>query len=766
MYADNPLTVDVLRKQDLEDTLDLFCTCFYQDSYYEKMFLNGDTRTENMRESFSESIDYCIECGSSLGVRRDGKLIAFLLSFEYGSTRAEHPLVFRKIFMGARANEDGELPYEDSLHRQIENSTSDSMYCLSVAVHPDFRRFGIASGLIDRLMQMHPDHNIIGDVSNPGSLAIYKKRSFEITELDEEYYMVFWKANRPLEPPPMLDTVEVVLPDTDVLIRNDIAFDIIKEQTAIFGFDVVESCGIRCFCENRETVRVGVLVELAYEELLKYQRAINVTQCREHTVGQAFLYSLDTPYHCPPLMNETLEALLVNRQSEWSLVTDVYVSIPMQYQDSEWIRQNSVVGGGNVEMLLKDLDFRTHYEAGIPSSAENVDDLADFKRRIKRFYLGKVLVGISSEITVDNYAEAGEPIGVDAYVDLYVSVDIKSNCAVLSWFSLSCPFLLSHLMDNVIQNQLMVSDGGKRVNFFNYLSDKFKVKKSGTPKIFVVIPKDKGVLKPSQIASLLASETIYPDGEEYGVIVDSEIMSPVTSEQGMGQYDRAFVCAYSNVLLQFNAAFKGTLSERMQEESIPLFYIELILFEEAAIHIADRSIKMMLSYDDMTDPIEFLERVDKIHDEYARSIEFWDLQMNYPTSQRSVNMLRTAFKVKDQLDFMKRNQEQLQVSFDTKCDLADRRESKRMNTSLTIISILAVFSAWMDGHQYVAAWNDVFSEDVIRILQKVIFAAIAIVAGYAVVHLFFKKTPKRRRPSKGSRDGGPKQKSKNEEQRL
>lgn len=51
---------------------------------------------------------------------------------------------------------------------------------------------------------------------------------------------------------------------------------------------------------------------------------------------------------------------------------------------------------------------------------------------------------------------------------------------------------------------------------------------------------------------------------------------------------------------------------------------------------------------------------------------------------KSITMLRESFRIKDQLDEMKRNQEQLQTVFDTKCDIIDRKDAKRMDTSLAI----------------------------------------------------------------------------------
>ena len=365
-----------------------------------------------------------------------------------------------------------------------------------------------------------------------------------------------------------------------------------------------------------------------------------------------------------------------------------------------------------------------------------MDDLAGFKHRIKRRYLGKLPIQITCENTVNQYDVAGNPIGEPVAVDMFLSVDEMSSCGVLTWYSLSAPFLISQLLDNVIRNQVLVVLGDQRVNLFDHLDSAYGLIRRGTPKSFVVIPKSKSCLSNSQIASLLASETIYPDGETYGEVIDPEITAIAQSEHGMGQYSRAYVAAYTNVVLQFNDELHQTLRERLYEESITLFYIELILFEEASINIADREIMRLLTAANIDDPIDFLQQVDRISGDYAKTIDFWDVQVNYPTSQKSINMLRDAFEIKEKLENMKRDQEQLQVVFGTKCDIIDRKDAKRMDKSLAILSILAVFSAWIDGYDYVSTWEDLLSGNIIYIIQKVLFVAVLITAIYAVTHLF------------------------------
>lgn len=727
-----------LQKNNIEAVLDLFCESFEEDSYYRHLFQDKKTRKIEMRNAFRNSISFCVEQGTSLGIFDQKQLIAFILCFDYKKTLNDNPIIFKEIFAGI--NYVGEkLPYADSIHATCSNISGDVMFLLSVSVNREYQKMGIASSLLDAMLHKYPGFSFVSDVSNSNSLSMYSKRNFQVTKIEENYYLVVHFHNAPNSTLDFSGCISLLVPNTKILEENCLAYSIKKEQHILSNHAVESSCGLDYFVSREGAVSKGCMVELSYDNLLAYQRVINLAQNDEITVGDFVFYRCNKPYVCVPLYNPCLSDMIKNRRSEWSIVPDIFVSIPMQYKDLNIIKNRVEDCDEESTTLLRDMEFRTQYEAGIPTQLAEVDDLAGFKGRIQRYYLGKLRIQIVSETTVDQLMQESEPIGAAAYVDIFVSVDKDSECAVLTWYSLSAPFLCSQLLDNIIRNQLLVVTDKQKENFFDYVAARFGLIKRGTPKIYAVIPKEKSILKANQIASLLAAETIYPDGENFGEIIDSEIIEAVTSEKGMGQYDRAFVCAYTNVVLQFSPEYKLSTKDRLSEGSITLFYIELIMLEEAAIHIADREIVKLFSSSTITSPVKFLKKVDKIYDDYCKTTEFWDIQVNYPTSQKSIDMLRSAFKIKDQLEFMQRNQAQLQMVFDTKCDIIDRNDSKRMDVSLALISFLAIFSAWIDGHDYIATWGDVFSESTIYIMQKILFILVLAMGIYAVTHLFGNK---------------------------
>ncbi len=727
------MEIQKIKADETNKVADLFCECFFDDGYYKKIFPDPVTRKKEMRDNFYGSISYCINLDGCFGIYDGDVMIAFVLTFDYDWVKQNNKAEFEKIF--GCENSKTNLLSDSFFQEQIKTLNGKKIFCLSVAVAAEYRNMGLGACMIDCIMQEFSGCHIIGDVSNGESLSIYKKRNFSVREISADYYLVAHDAKDCSHTFECTENVRAAVPCDFDFGQYDIDYKLLKPKFAICGYETVNSNGICCFKAKKGGIALSRLVEFKYHDFLKFQRAVNISACSEILRGDFVFFALDGDNEALPLFNDNLKEMIQCRKAEWSIVPDVFVSIPVRYESIEKITSGNAGQDDKTEALLKMLDFRTNYELGIFSKNDSVDELSNCKKRIKRYYLGKIKVQISSEITLEQYDSIGTPIGNCGYVDLYISIDQESDCGVLSWYSLSTPFLISHYLDNIIRNQLMVADDEGFVNIFDYVNSKYGIVKRGTPKNFVIIPYEKDVLSASQTASLISAETIYPDGENFGGIIDSEILNIVNSKQGMGQYDRAYVYAYSNVVLQFSPELRGTLSERLNEESITLFYIELILYQEAAIHIADRAIASLFTTTQIAKPIDFLMQVDLIHDNYSKTIDFWDINVNYPTSQKSINMLRKAFKIQEQREYMLRNQEHLNLVFETKCDISDRNDTKRMDKSLAIISVLAIFSAWVDSHAFIQIWGGSLENSTVELLQRIVFFIILIIAGYAIILL-------------------------------
>jgi GNAT superfamily N-acetyltransferase len=673
--------------------MDLFIECFIEDPYYREMFPPQKNRAAKIKKEFEKNLVFCVNQGGAYGIYDGNELIAFILYFNYQASRNNYPEEFNEIF---GVGPDGNLPYYDYIHKPIEDSDDETIYLLSMGVRQSHRRKGLGSRLVDLILDHFKFCNIAGDVSSEGSLEIYRRRGFRINPIKDGYFFIHREKQIPAECS-LEGEIKLLFPDTDI-IKRALADGLAvpqnpPEEIFIHGFEVFTDCAVCSFRENLAAKETRAYVYgLTWDELLTVQRYINLTHYKETVYDvrngtPLLLYNLILPHDNGLLINRELEEMIRTREKEWSLISDVLVFVPLEYKNAELLIHQELKGemGG----FFSCLDFRTQFESGTPKNSKEKNPSVDFKSRIKRYYLGKIKIKITRELSSHSYQRIGEPVGEAAYVDLILSIDQGSTSAVLSLVSLSTPFLISHLLDNIIRNQIFVLDQKNQwVNLYTYLSARYEIYKRGSPKICLTIPRPKNFLNNNQVASLLMGETIYASNEVFGSFTDNEILGAINSEYGIGQYDRAFLCASSNVLLQFFDSFRATVKERLEEESIVFFYIELLMLEEASIQIVNNSIISLIDDIEKISTVDFLHETHCISKNYIKTITFWDIEMNYPSSKKSLNALRKAFKIQEQIDRYERNHDELEFVFQTKRDLSDRMESSMMNYILFFLTLV------------------------------------------------------------------------------
>jgi GNAT superfamily N-acetyltransferase len=680
-------------QDDFHKLMDLFVECFVEDPYYREIFPRKETRAAEMKKDLGKSLAFCMTQGGAYGIYDQNELAAFVLYFNYQALRNNYSDEFNEIF---DAWPDGSLPYYNYIHKPIEDSDEETIYLLSLGVRQSHRRKGLAGRLVDLILDHFKSCAIAGDVSNDASLEIYRRRGFRIDPIKNGYSFIH-REKQVSTGCSLEGAVKLLLPDTTIVKRAltdcSRALQNPPEEIFIHGFEPFTDRAVCSFRENLAAKESRAYAyALTWDELLAVQRYINLAHYTEivYEVRDGtplLLYNLILPHDNDLLINRELEEMIRTREKEWDLISDGLVFVPLEYESATLISRQDLEG----EMVgfFSCLDFRTHYESGMPKNSKGGNPAMDFKSRIKRYYLGKVKIKITQEISSRSYRSIGKTIGQGAYVDLILSIDQGSTSAVLSLVSLSMPFLVSHLLDNIIRNQVFVLDQKDQwVNLYNYLSVRYGVHKRGSPKICLTIPQSKNFLNNNQIASLLMGETIYASDEDFGSFTDSEILDIINSEYGIGQYDRAFLCASSNVLLQFFDSFRASVRERLEEESIVFFYIELIMLEEASIQIANNSIISLIDGIEKISTVDFLHKTHRISKNYIKTMIFWDIDMNYPSSKKSLNMLRKAFKIQEQIDRYERNHDELEFVFQTKRDLADRMESSMMNYILFFLTLV------------------------------------------------------------------------------
>ena len=629
------MNIEVVRlnKNNQDKLLDLFVDCFCEDSYYQKLFPNKNTIRNDMKISFQEVIEFCLNNNNVLGVFEEKEnLIGFLIFFDYLEVKSKFPKVFNKIF---GANKIEKFPYFNEIHKKLLESYENIIYLLSLGVKKEYRRKKIASFLTDFLIKNYESYSIASDISNEASLEIYKKRDFVIEKISENYYYV--KTKSVIKSGLAIDYNKefyIAMPD-NTLIEKILRYNKEFEKIKIEGYEIVSDtylCSFKKLIANKIS---AYLYKITYEELLEIQRYINITLYIENKLfdnnGRVFLlYSLIDPHKNDILYNEELNNLIRKHKNEWNTISDVEIFFPIEYENQKKILEKGQAGDVNINLFLKALDFRTYYESGIPKWTESNKGILDYRRRLHRIFLGKYRIKITKETSLMTYEFNLEDIGQPAFIYLIATIDLESNTGVVTLVSMSTPFLLSHLLDNTIRNQILIcvddfdksNKKEKYINLYDFLESYLGIYKRGSPKTFINLPYEKDKMECCELASLLMSETIYSNDEELGRFIDQDIMKIVESENGMGQYDRGFVAAATNVLLYFAPILRTSIEERILEEAITAFYIELLTLEEAATEIANNSIIKLLTNVSYVEINDFLQETHLIFNKYVKTMVF------------------------------------------------------------------------------------------------------------------------------------------------
>jgi len=449
-----------LKKDNQNKLIELFLDCFSEDVYYQKLFPNKNTIRNDMKISFQEVIEFCLNNNNVLGIFEEKEnLIGFLIFFDYLEVKSKFPKIFNKIF---GANKIEKFPYFNEIHKKLLESYENIIYLLSLGVKKEYRRKKIASTLIDFLIKNYEGYSIASDISNETSLEIYKKRNFIIEKISENYYYV--KTKSVIKNELVIDYNKefyIAMPDNKQIKEILKNYDKEFEETKIDGYAVVFDGYLYSFKKLIANKISAYIYKINYEELLEIQRYINITLYIENRLsdnkGRIFLlYSLINPHKNKILYNEELDNLIRKHKNEWNTISDVQIFFPIEYENQKKILEKEQTGDVNINLLLKALDFRTYYESGIPKWTESNKSILDYRRRLHRIFLGKYRIKITKETSLMTYEFNLEDIGQPAFIYLITTIDLESNTGVVTLVSMSTPFLLSHLLDNTIRNQILI----------------------------------------------------------------------------------------------------------------------------------------------------------------------------------------------------------------------------------------------------------------------------------------------------------------------
>lgn len=654
------------------------------------------------------------------GIFTGGELTAFACAFEYTELKRN----------GRKWLNPGDKEW-----RQIETLGTN------VVVIPLLVGKEKVGRLVELLREQYRDSHLLFRISGEQSekfqedLAVVSEKNLKSHRYDaagENVWLFHFAPQIRMEDTYFEEEILLILPGQEVLLEMGIE-EAEVTMVELTGYEIVQSEKGSAFFRKPGAACEGVLLQCDYEQLLRYQRFINLTDYEEHFEqtdrGKALIYSEKYQSDSSLLWNDLLREMVKTRKAEWSIVPDSYIMYPVTYKDHDRLLECACYDNQEISNYMHYMDIRLQCETGVPFGKDGIDLMERYKNRLERIPLGRLRVRITLEMILDILDHEDQPVGCDAEVEAVLSIDRSSHIGVLTLVSLSTPFLLSHFLDNIVRNQLMViEENGEAVNLYAYMQEKWGLNASGTPKSYEMIPKEKNCLNKKQLGAVLLSETIYEEGEDFGEFTDAEILKLTNSETGMGQYSRAFVVAHTNVLLDFEKDLRGTIQARMYNAAFTCFYVELLMFEEAALTCFNKELIDLMAEVMRIEPTEFLTSARMITNRYLNTVDFWNVSVNYPSSQKSLQMIRKSFLIDDLREKMEYNQKQVGNIFNINREIVDRQEAKeekerddQSNTALTILSVLCFFSAMIDGNDYLSTLDWLIPAGVLDIILKGVF---------------------------------------------
>jgi GNAT superfamily N-acetyltransferase len=147
----------------MKKIFNLYVSCFKDDSYFKKHYkdLNFDT--------FYPAIKYCVKNDNIIEKKIKNQLVGILLSFVLKDVNIPY-------FFG------GEPEY-------LKTVPANSRFLMAIAVDKQFRLRGYAEEMLSSFVSRYQNLTLIGDVTNPNTISMYRKFNFTI-EPREDYNLV------------------------------------------------------------------------------------------------------------------------------------------------------------------------------------------------------------------------------------------------------------------------------------------------------------------------------------------------------------------------------------------------------------------------------------------------------------------------------------------------------------------------------------------------------------------------------------------------
>ena len=204
----------------------------------------------------------------------------------------------------------------------------------------------------------------------------------------------------------------------------------------------------------------------------------------------------------------------------------------------------------------------------------------------------------------------------------------------------------------------------------------------GTPRALVFID---GEIEKREIINILACET-NPMGE-----IKGEKLVQMSSKN-IAQYNSAKVYCSENVLLELQNVFLLDIKERLKNEAIEVFFLELLLLQDSAIsRLCNKIIKEINI--ETTDPTREnnISVLDELSCEVAQAILFLDFNcFIYPTVRNAVEEIAESFGLQKLKEKYYKYKKILETLISIHMNRVDDMKNNNMNILLLVLTLTQI----------------------------------------------------------------------------
>lgn len=169
-----------MSESEIETIAKLASECFVIDEFYRTL----EEDQEIIKNLFIESIRICNLYGKTYTYQVNSECVGFALVVNWTKLKNDKKS-FNYLFSSSNSNLDSKLIKEAEFIENILGKDQDWIYLLAICVSPSYRRKGIATLLIRKIIEDYSYYNIFADISNQNSIELYRQLGFEILETIE-----------------------------------------------------------------------------------------------------------------------------------------------------------------------------------------------------------------------------------------------------------------------------------------------------------------------------------------------------------------------------------------------------------------------------------------------------------------------------------------------------------------------------------------------------------------------------------------------------